>query len=230
MNLTYYEQLHETGVPVIVDAAASFGVTDNQVHFGKGFPGSIVFSFHATKPFGVGEGGLIYSANTDLISRIRQAENFGFTANRESVLPGLNGKISEYTAAMALSTLEHFDQKIKTRQQIYKWYLNQLQKSDCLVNGWSVQQAKGDVPYQFMTICCPDGRHNGDIIQLLASRNIEARTYFSPPCHRHPLFAKYPHTPLPVTDRISGRILSLPLWEEMSEQDVRLIVEGMLST
>ena len=113
MNLEYYKQLNESGVPVVIDATASFGTTKNQQHFGKGFPGPIVYSFHATKSFGIGEGGLIYSENTDLILKIRQAENFGFSTDRESTLQGINGKLSEYAAAIALATLDTFEKKIK---------------------------------------------------------------------------------------------------------------------
>lgn len=228
MNLDFYKQLHESGVPIVVDAAPSFGVTDSQEnYFGKGFPGCVVYSFHATKSFGVGEGGLVYSTNTNLISKIRQAENFGFSANKETSLIALNGKMSEYTAAIALATLDVFEQKLKARQQVYTWYIEELSQRDLLSQGWTIQKANGKIPYQFMPICSPEDQKNTDIIQLLASKNIEARTYFSPPCHKHPLFIRYPHTPLPVTEKISNTILSLPLWEEMTQQDVHLIIEGM---
>ena len=113
INLKYYQQIHESGVPVVVDAAASFGVKENQNYFGKGFPGCIVYSFHATKSFGVGEGGAIYSSNKELISKIRQVENFGFSSNRETTSIALNAKMSEYVAAIALSTLDVFQQKSK---------------------------------------------------------------------------------------------------------------------
>jgi dTDP-4-amino-4,6-dideoxygalactose transaminase len=177
---------------------------------------------------GVGEGGIVYSANTDLISRIRQTENFGFSASRETSLTALNGKMSEYTAAIALSTLDVFKQKIKTRKQIYTWYLEELDNKDLLNKGWTIQKANGEIPYQFIPICAPEGQKNTDIIQLLASKNIEARSYFSPPCHQHQLLKGYPHTPLPVTEKISSQIISLPLWEEMTHQDVHFIIEGMV--
>jgi dTDP-4-amino-4,6-dideoxygalactose transaminase len=227
MNLEFYRKLHESGVPVVVDAAPGFGVFENENHFGKGFPGSVVFRFPAPKSFGVGEGGLIYSADEELISRIQQAENFGFSTSRETALQGLNGKISEYTAAVALATLDVFDEKIKTRQQIYSWYLEQLNEKFLFEKGWIVQKADGIIPHQFMPICCPEGKHNDDIIRSLASQEIEARTYFSPPCHRHSYFSKYPHTSLPVTENISNRILSLPLWEEMTKEEVCTIVAGI---
>lgn len=228
MNLEYFQQTHEAGVPVVVDAAASFGAKGSQNYFGKGFPGCVVYSFHATKSFGVGEGGAVYSANTDLIAKIRQAENFGFSASRETTLTALNGKMSEYTAAIALSTLDVFEEKIKKRQKIYDWYLEEINQKDLLNKGWTIQKSNGKIPYQFMPICSPEGEKNKDIIHLLASKNIEARTYFSPPCHQHPLFIGYPHTPLTVTEKVSSQIVSLPLWEEMTHQDVHLIIEGMV--
>lgn len=228
MNLDYYRQLHDSGIPVVVDAAASFGVTESGIQFGKGFPGCIVYSFHATKTFSVGEGGLIYSSNPEIISKIRQTENFGFSSSRETSLLGLNGKISEYTAAIALSTLDVFEGKINARQQVYKWYLEQLNNRDLLSQGWRVQEAKGKIPYQFMPICCQEWQHNSDVIKLLANQNIEARTYFSPACHQHHLFKNYPHTILPITEKISKQIISLPLWEEMTREDVCQIIEGIV--
>ncbi|HHW38562.1 MAG TPA: aminotransferase class I/II-fold pyridoxal phosphate-dependent enzyme [Bacillales bacterium] len=230
INLELYQQVHRSGIPVVIDAAASFGATDHKGHFGKEFPGYVVYSFHATKSFGIGEGGLIYSGNSEQISKIRQAENFGFSQNRDTDMLGLNGKMSEYTAAIALSTLEVYDKKMTTRQKIYSWYLEQLSQNDLMSKGWTLQKNEGEIPYQFMPIACPEGLKNIDIIDYLADRNIEARTYFSPPCHKHPHFINYPHTPLPVTEDLSKRILSLPLWEEMIIQDVHLIVEGLVSS
>jgi dTDP-4-amino-4,6-dideoxygalactose transaminase len=227
MNLEYYRELHESGVPVVIDAAPGFGAMDGQIYFGKGFPGCVVFSFHATKSFGVGEGGLIYSANPELISKIRQAENFGFSSNRETAIQGLNGKISEYAAAVALSTLDVFDEKIKKRQQIYSWYVEKLNEKRLFEKGWIVQKAEGEIPHQFMPICCPEEKQSDDIIRLLANGGIESRSYFSPPCHLHSYFSSYPHTSLAVTENISNRILSLPLWEEMTKEDVCMVVEGI---
>jgi dTDP-4-amino-4,6-dideoxygalactose transaminase len=67
------------GVPTVVDGAASLGTFDSHGRgFGSGFAGSVVYSMHATKSFAVGEAGLIYSADTDLIARLRIMSSFGF--------------------------------------------------------------------------------------------------------------------------------------------------------
>ncbi|CAM3181476.1 UDP-4-amino-4-deoxy-L-arabinose-oxoglutarateaminotransferase YvfE [Paenibacillus larvae subsp. larvae DSM 25719] len=69
IDFSIYNKLLQEGIPVVIDAAASFGTTivEDAAQFGKGFGGAVVFSFHATKTFGVGEGGLVYSADQDLI-------------------------------------------------------------------------------------------------------------------------------------------------------------------
>lgn len=130
MDLSVYNMYLQQGIPVVIDAASSFGTVtseeDEASHFGRGFEGAVVFSFHATKSFGIGEGGLVYSMNHDLIKRIRQSGNFGFSSSRESVLQGLNSKMSEYTAAVALATLDQFEAVQKNRKTIYEYYLHEL--------------------------------------------------------------------------------------------------------
>jgi dTDP-4-amino-4,6-dideoxygalactose transaminase len=227
LDLEYYRQIHESGIPVVVDAAASFGTTGEKGHFGKNFPGVVVFSFHATKSFGIGEGGLLYSGNIELIQKIRQSANFGFSIERESTLQGLNGKMSEYSAAIALSTLNVFPRKLKTRMKIHQWYLEQLNQKNLLKKGWLVQKTNGKIAYQFMPVLCPEGQSNIDFIQRLANQGIEARTYFSPACHQQSQFKSYPHTSLLVTENMSKRIISLPLWEEMDLNHVILVIEGV---
>ncbi|MFK4340250.1 MULTISPECIES: DegT/DnrJ/EryC1/StrS family aminotransferase [unclassified Paenibacillus] len=226
IDLSVYNKLQEQGIPVVIDAAASFGTItlEETVHFGKGFGGAVVFSFHATKSFGIGEGGLVYSMDQDLIKRIRQAGNFGFSSSRESVTQGLNSKISEYTAAIALATLDHFKAVRENRRTIYECYLQELIQADLLERGWSIQKTQGSVVHQFIPILCPDSHSNQEVVELLAANSIEARSYFSPACHQQKQFQSYPRSTLHVTEHITKHIVSLPLWEELDEIIVRRIV------
>lgn len=227
IDLSIYDNLLQKGIPVVIDAAASFGTTvaEDATQFGKGFGGAVVFSFHATKTFGVGEGGLVYSADQDLIQRIRRAGNFGFSSSRESVMLGLNSKISEYTAAIALATLEGFQVVLERRKTVIGYYHHELQQQDLLQRGWSVQNMQGRVPLQFFSMLSPNPPGNQEVIRRLAAHSIEARTYFSPACHQQKQFQCYPHSDLEVTERITDRIISLPLWEEMDESTVGRIVK-----
>jgi len=84
--LAYFCTLQNSGVPVVVDAAPCFGTAGDDGQFGKQFPGTVVFSFHVTKPFGIGEGRLVYAGKPESIAMIRQASNFGFSSKREAIL------------------------------------------------------------------------------------------------------------------------------------------------
>ncbi|MGP0580341.1 DegT/DnrJ/EryC1/StrS family aminotransferase [Paenibacillus peoriae] len=228
IDLSVYNKLQQQGIPVVIDAAASFGTMTSEEeaeHFGKGFEGAVVYSFHATKSFGIGEGGLVYSMDQDLIKRIRQAGNFGFSSSRESVIQGLNSKISEYTAAIALATLDHFKAVQENRKTIYQYYLQQLRQTGLLEQGWSIQKLQGSVVHQFISILSPGSHSNQEVVELLASNSVEARTYFSPACHHQKQFKGYPHSTLDVTEYIAKHIVSLPLWEELDETIVQRIVK-----
>jgi len=228
LDLSWYADLHRRGTPVVLDAAASFGSSVEGVQQGKGFPGVVAFSFHATKTFAVGEGGMLYSAEERTISALRQAANFGFGGTRASEMLGMNAKLSEFTAAVALATLEVFPQKVAVRQQIYKAYFDELSARGLLKRGWKVQHNTGVVAHQFFPILCPPGRTNLEFVKQLERKGVQARTYFAPTCHQQPQFSACLHGPLTQTEDLARRSLSLPLWEEMQLEDVHRVVEALL--
>ena len=224
LNLSRYEALHRSGTPVIIDAASSFGASSDGGYFGRGFSGPVVYSFHATKTFGIGEGGLVYSADHDLIRRLRQAGNFGFSSDRMSVIQGLNSKLSEYAAAIALATLDVFPEKRAKRKLIHEWYMDRFEAARLFSRGWRQQKSEGEIPRQIVSFLCPERQSNLDYVERLAKHQVESRTYFCPPCHQQPLFQGCPRSGMSVTEDVSGRVINLPTWEEMSEDDVARVV------
>jgi len=227
IDLTWYRQLVNEGVPVVVDAAASFGCEVDGMPFGRGFPGSVVYSFHATKAFGVGEGGLVYSGSRSLVERIRRAGNFGFNDDRTSTMMGLNSKLSEYVAAIALATLDTFDAKTRIRHEIYSQYVRTLTAVGLLDQGWQLQEVTGVHAHQFFPLLTPANKQNSAVVAALESANVQARTYFAPACHQQPQFARASTGELPVTEALAKRILSLPLYEEITGEETAYVVESL---
>lgn len=227
MNLDFYADLHRRGIPVVIDAAASFGVETGDGQFGLGFPGALVYSLHATKSFGIGEGGLVYSSDAAFISRVRQAINFGFGDNRSCEQFGLNGKLSEYAAAVALAVLDSYPDRCRMRRQIEDWYLAAFASHGLTDSGWKTQRRDGQVPLQFMPIATPERISNAAAVEGLAQAGIQVRTYFAPACHQQAQFASYPRTPLPVTEELARTILSLPVWEGMTPDHIERIVREL---
>lgn len=227
MDLSPYAQLSREGMPIVVDAAASFGAHRDGVAFGTGFPGTVVFSFHATKAFGIGEGGLVYSADHELISQLKSAANFGFGPDKISRFHGLNAKLPEMSAAIGLATLDEFPEKKRKRVQIHEWYRAELADRGFLGNGWAMQQQVGEIAHQFFPLLCPSAISNLAVAQSMARQGIDIRTYFSPPCHQQPSFEGFRHSALNNTETLAARALSLPLWEEMTRQHVATVVSNL---
>jgi dTDP-4-amino-4,6-dideoxygalactose transaminase len=229
LDLAWYETLqHKTGIPVVVDAAASLGsYSKDGRHFGCESSIPIVFSMQATKSFSVAEAGLIYSDNKDDILNMRKMGNFGFSETREAILPGLNSKLPEVTALIALEKLNEFKDVTESRRKIARAYDSALDSS------FQRQKLTGELPtYQFFPICLPDKYLEGDnrsqLIRDLALRDVEVRTYFSPVIHDQSYFAKRCEwKSLKMTERISKLSLSLPLHNFLKLEDVRFISQQL---
>lgn len=229
LNLSYYNHLQETGIPVVIDAAPCFGTTYQDNHIGENFRGSIVFSFHATKSFGIGEGGLVYSQDKELVKRIRTSSNFGYYGTRESISFGINSKLSEYHAAIGLATLDVYQVKIQKRQQIYESYLEEINNYGLLEKGWEIQKTVGTIPYQFFSILCPKGEKNREYVEKLERNSIKAVSYYNPSCHQQLQFQNYLHSELTVTNDLTERVLSLPFWEDMDSSVVKRVIKVLIS-
>ncbi len=104
--------IEETGVPVLIDAAAAFGSQAVGRH------AAVAFSMHATKAFGIGEGGFLMAASQELIEGARRSSNFGFHGGTVDA-GGCNGKLSDYHAAVGLDQLHRFEEVEERRRSVW---------------------------------------------------------------------------------------------------------------
>jgi dTDP-4-amino-4,6-dideoxygalactose transaminase len=224
LDLDRYQRMSEQhGVPIVVDAAASLGSVDCDGRaFGSGFAWPIVFSMHATKLFSTGEGGVIYSSNTDLIARLRVMGSFGFDQERTATMFGLNSKMSEVAALLALLKLREFDVVPGQRAALYKTYAHALSDTFAMQRQSGVMQARA-----FSSVLLPARLvpHRSRVIDALRQSGIGAATYFSPHLAEQPYFQKHAvASAMPVTEDVAGRVLTLPLFDGMTEEQVHCVV------
>lgn len=211
------------GVAVVVDAAASLGTTDGDgVAFGAGAPFPVVFSMHATKPFGTQEGGLIHCADPDWIERLRAMANFGFTAPRTSTLPGLNAKMPEVMALVAQARLDEYDQICAHREQLVDAYRK------AIAGRYTTQPVRpGRQALGFYPLLLPSEHtyERDAIIKRLDEEGVGAGKYFSPHLGEQPWVREIAQIePTPVTDMVGSRLLSLPLSDRMTVEDVERVI------
>jgi dTDP-4-amino-4,6-dideoxygalactose transaminase len=227
LDLRRYDELSENfGVPVVVDAAASLGALDaDGKGFGSGFRWPVVFSMHATKTFATGEGGVIYCADAERVKTMRAMCSFGFEAPRVATLPGLNGKLSEVNALTALLQLKKFESVVEHRRLLSEAYRRYLPE-------WVHQETYGKrQSFAFQSLLLKDSLKpvRAKIIEVLRASGIGVSTYFSPHLAEQPYFSKYAvATSLAVTQDISERILTLPMFDTMTDSDVLYVVSGLI--
>jgi dTDP-4-amino-4,6-dideoxygalactose transaminase len=226
LNLDRYDAISRRyNIPVVIDAAASLGsLTNDHRAFGTGFAHPVVFSMHATKAFAVGEAGLVYSTNEEVIEVIRAMGNFGFGQPRSATMPGLNSKLTEIGALIALAKLREFDMLASYRSEIAELYRTEL-------SGWTFQHMCGSRhAQQFMPVLLPEhlAGSRQKIIAELAARDIGAAAYFSPHIAEQPYFQQNClAADLTVTHNIASRILSLPISDLITPEEVTTVCQNL---
>jgi dTDP-4-amino-4,6-dideoxygalactose transaminase len=213
---------------VLYDAAHAFGCSHNGIMIG-GFGDAEIFSFHATKFFNTFEGGAITTNNDALATQVRLMKNFGFRDYDEVIYIGMNGKMSEISAAMGLTGLESLEDFIAVNRRNYERYREHLHG----INGIRFisydNENKQNYQYIILEIDEAITRISRDnIVKILHQENIIARRYFHPGCHKmEPYRALFPHAHLllPMTTRTSRRVMSLPNGTAVTETDIDEIGE-----
>lgn len=176
-----------------------------------------IFSLHATKTFGIGEGGLITSKNKKLLDKCRKQINFGFD-NFESVMSGTNGKMSEFHAAVGNAVLDVIDFKLDKKHKISNWY------SSLLENTPEVTLFPHISAFQVFPIFFYDKTSRDKVKKALEDNHIGARIYYKP-LHTHKFFKDYTKDSYKRSDYFHARILCVPIFDNLSKKQVKLIVK-----
>ncbi len=195
----------KTGTPVIVDAAAGFDGLQPA-------PVTQLVSLHATKIFGTGEGGFLVARENDTGARLRAALNFGFRGSREALGAAINGKMSEYTAAVGLAGLDGYSARRARLMDVAQHYRSRLGRA-VWQPGWGERWVATTA-----NILLPEGR--GEVGAWLTAQGIETRRWWNGGLHRHPAFADLPHTDLPVTDHLGRHVIGLPMHVDLTPADI----------
>ena len=218
------------GLKVIYDACHAFGETVN----GKGagvFGDASCFSFHATKVFNTIEGGAVCFRDAELGERLYDLKNFGIHGPEEVRAVGANAKMNEFCAAMGLCNLRHVETEIEKRKKVSDRYRQWLEG----IPGLQLNAVQPGVKYNFgyfPVIIDPEiyGADRDQIFTALAAQNIGARKYFWPLTSAFSAFrGRYDPAETPVALRISGNVLTLPLYADLDPEDADRISRIVLS-
>ena len=219
------------GLKVVYDAAHAFGVTVNGTGI-TNFGDASMLSFHATKVFHTVEGGAVAYKDSALTDKLISAKNFGMVAAEEADSISFNAKMTEIHAAMGLANLETIHCQIEKRKTLIERYLNNLKDYS------GIQLFRWDMPgviynYAYFPVLFDEKRlgitRDEIADRLTGDYRVLVRKYFYPllsdlRCYKD--FCSSEDTP--IAKRISNQVLTLPLFVDLSTEEVDYICEAIL--
>ena len=212
LDMAAWDKLQaDTGIPVVIDAAAGF---DTLRHDGPMRVGAcpVAVSLHATKVFGVGEGGALLCRDPGVMDRVRRLAQFGFLGTRDAALPGVNAKLSEYAAAVGLAGLDEWPETRARWHVALSTYRRHLPPT-VLPPG-----ADGSWVSSTLNVLCPGAA--APVMDALAAAGVGSLRWWGPGCHAQPAYGACPAEPLPATRDLARRTLGLPFWQDLKPAQI----------
>lgn len=230
-----YQVADKYGIPVIEDAAHATGTLYNGKHVGQ--RGTAIFSFHAIKNITCAEGGMIVTDNQELANRIRSLkfhglgvdafdrETHGRTPQAEVLEPGFKYNLADINAAIALTQLSKLAEINQRRAQLAAAYLDALASmpyQPLVVPDWSHHHAWHLFIIRVDEKLC--GFNRDTLMEKLKAEGIGSGLHFRA-VHTHKYYRqRYPQLSLPNSEWNSDRICSIPLFPDMTNQDLQRVI------
>jgi dTDP-4-amino-4,6-dideoxygalactose transaminase len=212
------------GIALYFDAAHGFGSRRGSEMVGR-FGSAEVFSLSPTKTLIAAEGGIIATDDDLLAERCRIGRNYGNPGDYDCRFVGLNARMSELHAAVALASFRDLEERIAKRNELARTYRRVLGSMPGVT--FPVVRDEDRSTYKDLTILVEEtefGLSADALAEALAAEGVETRRYYSPPVHRMRAFRiQAVGTDLPVTDAAARAALSLPLWTEMRDDEVERV-------
>lgn len=225
--LQYLAKKH--GLQLIYDAAHAFGVRKDG--HGIGFFGDmIMLSFHATKVFHTFEGGALICKSAALAERTKAWAHFGMYGNEDAEIIGTNAKMNEIQAAMGLCNLRHIESALAIRRACVEHYKKRLQG----IEGIHLCSPQLDVIPNgaYMPIQIDPAEFGADreaTVQLLERNGISTRKYFYPLTSAFSVYRGLFKTgDTPVAEKTSAQIICLPLYTELTKDQIDTICNSLI--
>lgn len=216
------EIARDYGIPVVEDAAQSFGATYSG---SKSCNLSTVAttSFFPSKPLGCyGDGGAIFTSDEELAQAIRQIARHGQDRRYHHVRVGVNSRLDTLQAAILLPKLEILDDEVKSRQEVADRYLLAFKDVPAIKIPF-INPVNQSVWAQFSIRV----ENRGAVLEHLAAQNVPTAVHYPIPLNKQPAVADH-KVLLPVGDQVANTVLSLPMSPYLPQSEQKLVIESVL--
>lgn len=207
---------------VIYDAAHAFGVEVAGEGIGS-YGDASMFSFHATKVFHTIEGGCVTFKDYNLYDKLNNIKNFGITGPETVERVGGNAKMNEFQAAMGIVNFRNIEENRRKRKLIVDQYQSKLSS----ISGLKLLAEQEDVlsNFAYFPVIFEGQEWDRDkVAHELGEHGVFARKYFYPlvsdfDCYR----GTYDSSQTPVAKDMASKVLTLPLYPELTVEDINFI-------
>ncbi|MGF1610057.1 MAG: DegT/DnrJ/EryC1/StrS family aminotransferase [Kiloniellales bacterium] len=214
------------GLKVVEDCAQAVGASIDGQGVGS-FGDAAAFSFYPTKNLGaIGDGGAVTTSDPELAERVRRLRQYGWDSQRVSREAGVNSRLDELQAAILLAKLPYLTRDNERRIAIAAAYDAAFADLP-LDRPW---RRPGDRHVFHLYVIACDRRD--ELVGHLKSNDVGAGVHYPVPAHRQEGFVERVMVhggALPVTDRLAGRVVSLPVFPELTDDEVDRIIEAVRS-
>ncbi len=208
---------------VVEDCAQAHGAKEYEVKAGN-FGDIGCFSFYPSKNLGAfGDGGAITTNNEELAQKFRVFRNYGSEKRYYNMVVGANSRLDELQAGLLRVRLKYLDDLNRERTSIANRYLNSIKNSYIILP--RVCKDVTSVWHQFVIRT----RNRGDLISFLNNRGINTLVHYPVPPHLSQAY-KYlniGYGQLPITEKYSNEVLSLPLYNEMTNEEIEFVINTL---
>lgn len=215
-------------IPLVYDAAHGLGSVRQGRPIG-GFGTAEVFSLSPTKVLFAGEGGLVSTNDDELARAVVLGRNYGNPGDYDCVFPGLNARMSELHAAVALHCLQWLDDNVAHRNELVEQFWSAVAGAEGLRRP---TVAAGDVStYKDLTLLVESDRFGlstEQLVRALDAEGVETRRYYFPAVHEQKAYQHLPSRHLPVTTELSRAVVSVPLWSHMTVAQIRTLADAIV--
>ncbi len=204
-----------TGVPVAIDGAAAFEGLVRQPDVTLGSV-PVATSFHATKAFCTGEGGAVFCGDLATWRAAMECLNFGYNSDRVSGRASINGKMSEYHAAVGLAELETWADKLRCYAAVAARYRQS--------GAAAPLHLAPDIASNYALLETASKDETDEVMRALTRAGIGNRRWYGTGVHRQPYCERFGRDPLPHSEDLADRLVGLPMAVDMTPGEVRDVV------
>ncbi len=223
------EIAEENSLKVIYDAAHAFGAKLGDLSVGR-FSDAEVFSGSPTKAFTTVEGGIVSTESEEIADEVKIGRNYGHRGDYNCIMPGLSARMSELHAALGLNLLPHVASDVAKRNRVAQKYIKEMDE----LPGIRFQEITPHSlsTYKDFAVLVDEenfGMNRDQLAVALDKENIMTRKYFYPPIHMQQCYPQLHRESknLPNTNHVSERVLCLPMFSELLNEQVEGIVAAI---